>query len=211
MAGTRYRFRNPVPSLGGPPSIDARGIELANNFVLGVLENKNAAVIFHNFPGLGRACDDTFFILFDYLNLDTNRRHAESIHPIYLHDDGQDDWFSMIFDYEEGFSVECLKSLIKLRKDLPFVKALVRHIGFADDEIFYPLQAADMFAYAYKRSLQGTAHHGHRQKWQGLQKGVPGLYGRGIRQTRLGQERRTRREGAVAIGLHLKARPNVGK
>jgi len=73
-----------------------------------------------------------------------------------LHADGQDDWFSMVFDYEEGFSVECLKSLIKLRKDLPFVKALVRHIGFADDEIFYPLQAADMFAYAYKRSLQGN-------------------------------------------------------
>jgi len=74
-----------------------------------------------------------------------------------LHEDGQDDWFSMTFDYEEGFSVECLKAMIKLRKDLPFIKALVRNIGFADDEIFYPLQAADMFAYAYKRSLQGNA------------------------------------------------------
>jgi hypothetical protein len=74
-----------------------------------------------------------------------------------LHEDHLDDWFSMIFDYEEGFSVECLKSMIKLRKDLPFIKALVRHIGFADDDIFHPLQAADMFAYAYKRSLQGNA------------------------------------------------------
>jgi hypothetical protein len=73
-----------------------------------------------------------------------------------LHEDHQAEWFSMTFDYEEGFSVECLKSLIKLRMERPFIKSLVRSIGFADDEIFYPLQAADMFAYAYKRSLQGS-------------------------------------------------------
>lgn len=74
-----------------------------------------------------------------------------------LRDDGQDDWLSIIFDYEEGFSVECLRSLIKLRMQLPFIKNLVRHIGFADDEIFYPLQAADMFAYAHKRSLRDAS------------------------------------------------------
>jgi Protein of unknown function (DUF3800) len=73
-----------------------------------------------------------------------------------LNDDGQDEWFSITFDYEEGFSVECLRSLIKLRKEIPFMKELIRSISFADDDIFYPLQAADMFAYAYKRSLQGN-------------------------------------------------------
>lgn len=70
---------------------------------------------------------------------------------------GQDDWLSLTFDYEEGFSVECLKSLVKLRKERDYIKSLIRNISFADDDMFYPLQAADMFAYGYKRALQGNA------------------------------------------------------
>jgi hypothetical protein len=68
-----------------------------------------------------------------------------------------DDWLSLSFDYEEGFSVECLRSLIKLRSRYEFIRSLVQSIGFADDEFFYPLQAADLFAYGYKRFLQGNA------------------------------------------------------
>jgi hypothetical protein len=74
-----------------------------------------------------------------------------------LHERGMDDWLALHFDYEEGFSVECLQSLIKLRSRHDFIKKLVRSIGFADDEMFYPLQAADLFAYGHKRSLQGNA------------------------------------------------------
>ncbi len=68
-----------------------------------------------------------------------------------------EDYLSLTFDYEEGFSIECLKSLIKLRKHREYVRALVKNIAFADDEKYFPLQAAEMFAYGYKRSLQGNA------------------------------------------------------
>jgi Protein of unknown function (DUF3800) len=80
----------------------------------------------------------------------------------YLKERGQDDWLSLTFDYEEGFSVQCLKSLMKLRKERDYIKTLVRNIGFADDEMFHPLQAADMFAYGYRRSLQGVAPEYYR-------------------------------------------------
>lgn len=74
-----------------------------------------------------------------------------------LHELKMDDWLALHFDYEEGFSVECLQSLIKLRSRYDFIKKLVASIAFADDEMFYPLQAADMFAYGYKRFLEGNA------------------------------------------------------
>jgi hypothetical protein len=73
-----------------------------------------------------------------------------------LHSQGMEDWLSMTFDFEDGFSVECLRSLLQLRKNRKYIRELVKNIAFADDETYYPLQAADMFAYGYKRSLQGN-------------------------------------------------------
>jgi hypothetical protein len=72
----------------------------------------------------------------------------------YLKQVKMEDQLSLTFDYEEGFSVDCLKSLINLRKNYADIRDLVKNIAFADDEGFYPLQAADMFAYGYRRHLQ---------------------------------------------------------
>jgi hypothetical protein len=71
-----------------------------------------------------------------------------------LHELQMDNWLSITFDYEDGFSQECLRSILRLRKEREYIRTLVRSIGFADDEMFYPLQAADLFAYGYKRFLQ---------------------------------------------------------
>jgi len=65
------------------------------------------------------------------------------------------DPISVIFDAEDGFSVKCLEALIQLKKHRTEVRSLIGSIGFADDEIYYPIQAADMLAYATKRNLQG--------------------------------------------------------
>lgn len=62
---------------------------------------------------------------------------------------------SINFDAEDGFSATCLDALIHLKKHRSEVNALIGSIGFTDDEIYYPIQAADMLAYSTKRNLQG--------------------------------------------------------
>ena len=64
---------------------------------------------------------------------------------------------SVNFDYTEDFSVKCMQSLAKLRSKRPEVKALISSIGFADDRVYYPLQAADMLAYGTNRKLREEA------------------------------------------------------
>jgi len=83
-----------------------------------------------------------------------------------LHEFHVDNWLSISFDYEDGFSQECLRSLLRLRKEREYIRGLIKSIGFADDEFFYPLQAADLFAYGYKRLLQLNPP----DYWEGLVK-----------------------------------------
>jgi hypothetical protein len=64
---------------------------------------------------------------------------------------------SVNFDYTEDFSVKCIQSLAKLRSGRPEVKALISSIGFADDSVYYPLQAADMLAYGTYGWMRGAA------------------------------------------------------
>jgi hypothetical protein len=62
---------------------------------------------------------------------------------------------SMNFDYEEQFSLICLRSLAKLRSHYPEVKKLIGAITFCDSNVYYPLQAADMLAYGTYQHLHG--------------------------------------------------------
>jgi hypothetical protein len=64
---------------------------------------------------------------------------------------------SLNFDYTEDFSVKCITSLAHLRQQRQEVKDLISSIGFADDAVYYPLQAADMLAYGTNRHLREVA------------------------------------------------------
>jgi hypothetical protein len=67
------------------------------------------------------------------------------------------DPISVNFDFTEDFSVKCLQSLTKLRSGRSEVRELVSSIGFADDQVYYPLQAADMLAYGTYNWMRGVA------------------------------------------------------
>lgn len=64
---------------------------------------------------------------------------------------------SLTFDFEDQFSVKCMQSLMLLRQQRQEVKNLISSIGFADDEVYYPLQAADLLAYGTYRNLRAVA------------------------------------------------------
>lgn len=64
---------------------------------------------------------------------------------------------SINFDWSEDYSLKCLSALAKLQRHRAEVRSLIGSIGFCNDEVYYPLQAADMLAYGTKRNLQGDA------------------------------------------------------
>lgn len=74
-----------------------------------------------------------------------------------LHNWGHKEPISLNFDYAEDFSVKCVTSLARLRQQRQEVKDLISSIGFADDAVYYPLQAADMLAYGTNRKLREVA------------------------------------------------------
>jgi len=78
---------------------------------------------------------------------------------------------SLTMDWEEGYAIRCLRALSNLLKHRAEIRQLIGSIGFADDEIFYPLQAADILAYATKGHLQ----HKPPAYWQVLIEGAPGV------------------------------------
>jgi hypothetical protein len=53
---------------------------------------------------------------------------------------------ALTFDEDEAYSVKCYKLISRLRKIRPEVKEMIISVGFADDEWYSPLQAADVFA-----------------------------------------------------------------
>jgi len=63
---------------------------------------------------------------------------------------------SLNFDYEELFSLICLRTLAKLRKRYSEVKQLIGAIAFDNSDVYYPLQAADMLAYGTYQHLHGN-------------------------------------------------------
>lgn len=62
---------------------------------------------------------------------------------------------SLNFDYEELFSLICLRTFAKLRKRYSEVKDSVGAIAFENSDVYYPLQAADMLAYGTYQHLHG--------------------------------------------------------
>jgi len=84
-----------------------------------------------------------------------------------LHELGMDNSLAITFDYEDGFSQECLVSMIRLRKEREFIRSMSNSIGFADDEDYFPLQAADLFVFGRRRALQNDPP----QFWRELAKG----------------------------------------
>ena len=65
--------------------------------------------------------------------------------------------FHLWFDYTEDFSQICLKSLARLRRQKTEIRNALKAITFADRKEFYPLQAADMLAYATNADLRSSA------------------------------------------------------
>lgn len=55
---------------------------------------------------------------------------------------------SSIFDDCRQYSMKCYSALCDIKEKHAGVSKLIASITFADDEVFYPLQAADMLAYA---------------------------------------------------------------
>ena len=62
-----------------------------------------------------------------------------------------------IFDDSEEYGVRCYRMMSQLRREVPEVKERIGSISFADDQIYYPLQAADMIAYESAKELRQKA------------------------------------------------------
>jgi hypothetical protein len=53
---------------------------------------------------------------------------------------------ALTFDEDETYSIKCYKLVSRLRKLRPEVQEMIISVGFADDEWYSPLQAADILA-----------------------------------------------------------------
>ena len=60
----------------------------------------------------------------------------------------------LIFDQEEGQSVDCLKLLNKIKKERGDIRERVSGICFCDRRNYQPLQAADLIAYLTKKEME---------------------------------------------------------
>jgi hypothetical protein len=61
---------------------------------------------------------------------------------------------SLVFDDDEQYSKMCYGLLCELKKHVPAIKESIVNICFADDEWYYPLQAADLLSYASCNELK---------------------------------------------------------
>ena len=66
----------------------------------------------------------------------------------YLKESAELERASIIVDDAEQYSMKCYSFFSKLKKVRPEVKSQIVSISFADDTYFFPLQAADLLAYA---------------------------------------------------------------
>jgi len=58
---------------------------------------------------------------------------------------------SSVFDDCRQYSMKCYSALCDIKEKHGEVRKLIASITFADDEVFYPLQAADLLAYATRQ------------------------------------------------------------
>jgi hypothetical protein len=65
---------------------------------------------------------------------------------------------SLVFDDDEQYSKMCYGLLCELKKHVPAIKESIVNICFADDEWYYPLQAADLLSYATCNELKKGAN-----------------------------------------------------
>ena len=65
---------------------------------------------------------------------------------------------SLVFDDDEQYSKMCYGLLCELKKRVPSIKESIVNICFADDEWYYPLQAADLLSYATCNELKKGAN-----------------------------------------------------
>lgn len=73
------------------------------------------------------------------------------------------------FDDTEEHAVRCYRMWSKLRKLHPELKQAISAITFADDEIFYPLQGADLLAHQTRdHQLRMASGRGHSQHFENL-------------------------------------------
>jgi hypothetical protein len=61
---------------------------------------------------------------------------------------------SLVFDDDEQYSKMCYGLLCELKKHVPAIRESIVNICFADDEWYYPLQAADLLPYASRNELK---------------------------------------------------------
>jgi hypothetical protein len=60
---------------------------------------------------------------------------------------------AITFDEDEEFSIDCYKIISRLRRDHSDIRELVVSISFAVDDVFTPLQAADILAHLTRQRL----------------------------------------------------------
>jgi hypothetical protein len=74
---------------------------------------------------------------------------------------------SLVLDDEEKYSIECYKLFGRVKRNYPQTKTRIPSIGFANDELYPPLQAADMIASLTRHHAQESLT-GNRSEFAGL-------------------------------------------
>jgi len=64
------------------------------------------------------------------------------------------DTFTLICDDSDEYSSECLNTYRRIRSAHPEVADRIAGICFHDDKVYPPLQAADLFAYCYRKRAE---------------------------------------------------------
>lgn len=72
----------------------------------------------------------------------------------YFKEIGSEEQLSLIFDDSPEYSMKCYSFVSKLKQRQSDVRRTVSSLTFADDSVFYPLQAADILAYATCNELK---------------------------------------------------------
>lgn len=68
--------------------------------------------------------------------------------------EGVEEPIAAIFDDSEDYGVRCYRIISQLRRENPAVKKYIGSVSFADDEMYLPLQAADILAYETAKELK---------------------------------------------------------
>jgi len=86
-----------------------------------------------------------------------------------------------VFDDNHEYAVECYRLLSNAREQHPLWRKWVGSVCFADDEIYTPLQAADMLAWLARQIVKGPdprmpSQYSSVQLWNLLRLGTDGMF-----------------------------------